>query len=816
MTELDSQLRGRLLQTFLLEAGEQLTLMTRALDALESEGLSSRHLEIIYRAAHSLKGGARIVNLPSLEYLCQSLESVLALVRRDELPLSSPLLELLRQSVENLESQLACADGPQPGRLTTRALALRQNLDQLAAHPPHSPSPDQPPAPTKPSGIEPQPAAEAPTAAPTLSTLTLSTPTPSTPTPCTPTPSTPTPSTLPTLNEARQVQNLDIQRESVAPAGSAPQNNSAEPLLAAHPDDHPEPLDQVLHSGREESVRLPVARLDDLLLQAEEMMALKLALRQQVVELKGCLDSLGQLRQQQRQLAPEATDPQQQLDRQLAALGKSLQRLKHRGEQETRQAGTLIEKLIEDAKSLLMFPFASLTEGLPAMLREIAHEQGKQLTVQLHGETLELDRRILQGLRDPLIHLLRNAIDHGIETPALREAQGKPPRGRILIQARCTEQGKAEILIQDDGRGIDRQALCHTAVQEGYLSADQVAGLGDDEILQLIFRSGLSTCREVSRLSGRGLGMAIVQEQIEKLGGQIHVESQPSQFTRFRLELPLALASFRGIQIRIGQRRFAVPTLSTQRVLRIDSSRLQTIEGRPTFTLNERTIAIVSLAGLLGIPADGPVADGPRSLMLLGHEQEPIAFAVDEVLGEDDLLVKQLGPQLIRVRHIAGVSVLGDGTLLPLLNTHDLLKSARGTQPVVPIAIDSEAPRTSTAHRVLVVDDSITSRTLLKNVLESYGYTVKTACDGLDALTLLQSEPFDLVSSDVEMPKMDGFELTAHLRADERFSRLPVVLVTSLESTEDRQRGVEVGADAYIVKSSFDQSNLLEIIRKFL
>ncbi len=796
MTELDSQLRGRLLQTFLLEAGEQLTLMTRALDALESEGLSSRHLEIIYRAAHSLKGGARIVNLPSLEYLCQSLESVLALVRRDELPLSSPLLELLRQSVENLESQLACADGPQPGRLTTRALALRQNLDQLAAHPPHARSPDQPPAATAAQGDDPQPAVEALSATPPLSA--------------------PTPSTPPTLNEPMPVQLPDAQGVSVPPAASAPRNHSAEPLLAAPLDHHAEPLDQVLHSGREESVRLPVARLDDLLLQAEEMMTLKLALRQQVVELKGCLDSLGQLRQQQRQFAPEAADPQQQLDRQLAELGKSLQRLKQRGEQEARQAGTLIEKLIEDAKSLLMFPFASLTEGLPAMLREIAHEQGKQLTVQLQGETLELDRRILQGLRDPLIHLLRNAIDHGIEAPALREAQGKPPRGRILIQARCTEQGKAEILIQDDGRGIDRQALCHTAVQEGYLNADQVAGLGDGEVLQLIFRSGLSTCREVSRLSGRGLGMAIVQEQLEKLGGQIHVESQPSQFTRFRLELPLALASFRGIQIRIGQRRFAVPTLSTQRVLRIDSSRIQTIEGRPTFTLNERTIAIIPLAGLLGIPADGAVVDTPRSLILLGHEQEPIAFAVDEVLGEDDLLVKQLGPQLIRVRHIAGVSVLGDGTLLPLLNTHDLLKSARGTQPVVPIAIDSEAPRTSTAHRVLVVDDSITSRTLLKNVLESYGYTVKTACDGLDALTLLQSEPFDLVSSDVEMPKMDGFELTAHLRADERFSRLPVVLVTSLESTEDRQRGVEVGADAYIVKSSFDQSNLLEIIRKFL
>lgn len=780
MTELDSQLRGRLLQTFLLEAGEQLTLMTRTLDSLENQGLDPHQLEVFYRAAHSLKGGARIVNLPSLEYLCQSLESVLALLRREAIPLEPSLLELLRQCVENLESQLSCGESPLPGRLTTRALALRQSLDAQCPAPPLSPAPE----PTHPgvtgqrllsANPEPQGAkVESKADAPTVR---LPEPEPA--------PDVPAPAPLPPSG-------------TVAPGAES------------------EPLHQMLTASREESVRLPVARLDDLLLQAEEMMAVKLALRQQVVELKGCLDTLGLLRQRQRQQPADDADSQQQLDRQLAELGKSLQRLKRRGEQEARQAGSLIEKLIEDAKSLLMFPFASLTEGLPAMLREIAQEQGKQLTVQLQGESLELDRRILQGLRDPLIHLLRNAIDHGIEPPSQREAQGKPARGRILIQARCTEQGKAEILIQDDGRGIDRQALREAAVRDGYLTAEQDALLRDEEILPLIFRSGLSTRREVSRLSGRGLGMAIVQEQIEKLGGQIRVSSQPAQGTRFYLELPLALASFRGIQLRIGQRRFAIPTLSTQRVLRLDSRQIQTIEGRPTFILNERTLAIVSLAGLLGIAADAPSAEAPQSLILLGNEQDPIAFAVDEVLGEDDLLVKQLGPQLIRLRHIAGVSVLGDGTLLPLLNTHDLLKSARGSPLQQPVVIASEPVRSNTAHRILVVDDSITSRTLLKNVLESYGYAVKTACDGQDALTLLQNEPFDLVSSDVEMPKMDGFELTAHLRADERFSRLPVVLVTSLESTEDRQRGIEVGADAYIVKSSFDQSNLLEIIRKFL
>lgn len=799
MTDLEHQLQARLLQTFLLEASEQLSLMTRTLDELELGGDTFQPLEVFYRAAHSLKGGARIVNLPSLEYLCQSLESVLALLRRQLLPLQPELLELLRQCVENLESQLQGAEGPQPGRLTTRALALRQSLDQVASH--SSSQPSSPARFSAPSTAT-APSAASPTPSPTVGAVTDE-------------PVTQTPRHALMASESPALADIE-EPQSAGPMLAHPARQpapAAKPTAAPATEDGLEPLNRVLYPGREESVRLPVARLDDLLLQAEEMTALKLALRQQVLELKICLDTLGQLRRRQQQ---SSLDEPQDLDRQLAELGKSLLRVKRHGEQEARQAGSLIEKLITDAKALLMFPFASLTEGLAAMLRDIAQEQGKQLTVQIQGENLELDRRILQGLRDPLIHLLRNAIDHGIEAPGEREANRKPARGRILIQARCTEQGKAEILIQDDGRGIDREALVKVAVRDGYLTPEQAAQLGHDEALQLIFRSGLSTRREVSHLSGRGLGMAIVQEQIEKLGGHIRLSSTATQGTRFILELPLALASFRGIRIRVGQRRFAVPTLSTQRVLRLERVHIHSIEGRPTFTLNERTVPIVSLAGLLGIAADAPGSGGVQNLLLLGQEQEPLAFAVDEVLGEDDLLVKQLGPQLIRVRHIAGVSVLGDGSLLPLLNTHDLLKSARGTASQLPELIECEVPRASTAHRILVVDDSITSRTLLKNVLESYGYAVKTACDGLDALTLLQNEEFDLVSSDVEMPEMDGFELTAHLRADERFSRLPVVLVTSLESVEDRQRGVDVGADAYIVKSSFDQSNLLEIIRKFL
>ena len=240
--------------------------------------------------------------------------------------------------------------------------------------------------------------------------------------------------------------------------------------------------------------------------------------------------------------------------------------------------------------------------------------------------------------------------------------------------------------------------------------------------------------------------------------------------------------------------------------------------NRETIVLDQRTIPVMSLAGILGIHADEADETGVRTLIVIASGGEQAVFEVDEVIGEDDLLVKGLGPLLVRVRNVSGATVLGNGTVAPILNSLDLLKSALGgrAHPTVAPRERADSPNVRTARRILVVDDSITSRTLLKNVLESYAYDVTTAIDGFDALAALQESPFDLVSSNVEMPRMDGFELTSRIRADERFSRLPVVLVTSMDSSEDRKKGINAGADAYIVKSSFDQGNLLDTIRRLI
>jgi two-component system, chemotaxis family, sensor kinase CheA len=769
MDSMDHELRIRLQETFLVEAGEHVSAINNSLDALEKNQSLAQQLEIIFRCAHSLKGGARIVNLPLIECLCQSLENLLSRIRQNGGAVSASLLNLLHDSIDIIDEILSGGSPEAPTlAIKSTVMLLCQKLDNVTID----------------AGTISAIREDAPPAFSMMPERTIE--------------QKPKP-------EKQEPQIIATQKpELLTPTHQA---ERTEALTAVH----------IKNTTAHDTVRIPASRLDNLLVQAEEMMALKLALRQHVIGLKLLQENINQLRREQNNKNELRKEGLQQLDRHLLSFGKQLQQLKRQGEDGFRQAGSMIENLILDAKSLLMFPFSFVTEGFQRSIRDIAREQNKEVTFQLNGETLELDRRILQELKDPLVHLLRNSIDHGIEQPNERIRSGKSPRATISLSACYTDNGKAEITLSDDGAGLNFQQIRQVALDKGFITQEQSTQLTEQALIPLIFRSGFSSRQEVSNLSGRGLGLAIVQEKVEKLGGTIDVISQIGRGTTFRLTLPLTLASFRGIQLRIGEHFFAVPTLNVARVLRLPLNLIHTVEGHETVRIDERIMPIVAMSGILGLQADPVDLEEYRILLLLGNEHEQIAFAVDEVIGEDDLLLKPLGPQLIRVRNVAGATLLGDGTILPILNTRDLLKSAQGgrAQPIKQhdIPIGKKEP---VRHKVLVVDDSITSRTLLKNVLESYGYEVKTACDGSDALTMIQSEQFDLISSDVEMPQMDGFELTAHLRADERFSRLPIVLVTSLESQEDRQRGVEVGADAYIVKSSFDQSNLLEVIRKFL
>jgi len=501
----------------------------------------------------------------------------------------------------------------------------------------------------------------------------------------------------------------------------------------------------------------------------------------------------------------------------LKTLEGRLMRLAKAAEGDHRALTGMVDNLLHDVKEMQLLPFASLLEVLPRLARELARDRGKQAELSARGGEFKIDRRILDELKDPLIHLLRNCVDHGIETPAERVRKGKTPHGTISIAISQQDGGKIELVIADDGAGIDATKVKAAAGKLGVVTTEEAEQLDEREALALVFRSGVSTSPIITDLSGRGLGLAIVQEKVERLGGAITLETRADAGTTFRIVLPLTLATFRGILVRAGAQLFVIPAVSVERVVRIAAKDVQTVENRETIVLGGQAVSLVGLSDALELPrkaVSGASADSVQAIVL-GTGPARIAFQVDQILGEQEVLVKALGPQLARVRNVAGASVLGTGEVVPVLNVPDLMKSAArltATSRAPAAAPSVEAQKRS----ILVVEDSITSRSLLKNILESAGYQVATAVDGIDAYTLLKTGSFDLIVSDVEMPRMDGFDLTAKVRADKQLSELPIVLVTALESREHRERGIEVGANAYIVKSSFDQSNLLGVVRQLI
>lgn len=741
--------------TFKVEAVEHLQTIAAGLLALENAPSASEqrgHVETVFRAAHSLKGAARAVNFVEVESICQSLENTFAAWKRQETIPSRQELDALHRLLDTVSEVL---DTSEQGR---DPLGNQAALGAVAPVKPVS----------QPARVEAAPAAAPPT--------------------------------------------LPLGAAEKAPVS--------------------------------DTVRISVAKLDAQLLETEEMLAVKLTTAQRAEDVRGLANELDAWSKEWAAVQPEIRALRQTFERPassqrnppvppglarlveftdwnrdyLRSLEGKIAALRQATERDHAVVGKLVDDLLEDSKKMLMLPVATLGAIFPKLVRDLCRDQGKEADLVMRGEEFEIDKRILEEMKDPFIHLLRNCVDHGIEKPDQRVKLGKPPRATITFVVSPVNGNKVELLVSDDGSGIETDKVKDAAVQRGLISPEQARGMTESEALALIFQADVSTSPIITQLSGRGLGLAIVREKTEKLGGRVSVESQRNAGTAIRITLPIAVATFRGILVEVAKRRFIVPTAQVERVVRFKASDVQTVEGRETLSLNGRAISLVRMAQMLELPpperAGDPVAAIPA--VILGADDQRVAFAVDAVLDEQEVLVKRFGKPLSRVRNIAGATVLGSGQVAPVLNVADLLKSARkGGGATVPGAADAK-PVEAEAATILVVEDSITSRMLLKGILESAGYQVKTAVDGLEAFTILRTQKFDLVVSDVEMPRLNGFDLTARIRADKKLAEVPVVLVTALESREDRERGVDVGANAYLVKSNFDQSNLLEAVRRLV
>ncbi len=592
-----------------------------------------------------------------------------------------------------------------------------------------------------------------------------------------------------------------------------------------------------------ETVRIATTKLDALLVQTEELLSAKQAARRHLsglIEIQGTLavweKEWAKVRPGVRTLEKSflvdgkggRTREKSQAMRLLEFLDwssqfvKSLQRdvvrIGMTVSHDKRALGAMVDNLLEDTKRALMLPFSTLLEVFPKLVRDLSRDRNKEVDLIIQGDEIEIDRRILEEMKDPLMHLVRNCIDHGIEEAGERKRLGKAPRGALTIAVSQEDSGRAELLISDDGAGIDPGKVRNAAARLGLVSQAEAAQANEQETISLIFQSGVSTSPMITDISGRGLGLVIVREKVEKLGGIISVSTHAGEGTTFRIVLPLNLSAFQGILVQVDERRFLVPARHVEKVLRVAREEIKTVENRETLNLGGQVVSAVRLGDVLELPRNAAGGDPGHTAhaFVLASARSRIAFLVDEILDEQEVLVKRLGSQLSRVRNIAGATVLGTGEVVPILNVADLLRSAVKISGA-PARVDFSAQQVRPAQQsILIVEDSITSRTMLKNIMETAGYRVKTAIDGVDALTLLKTEDFDLVVSDVDMPRMNGFDLTAKIRTDKKLADLPVVLVTALQSREDRERGIDVGANAYIVKTSFDQSNLLETVRRLI
>jgi two-component system chemotaxis sensor kinase CheA len=762
MDKRESDFLGKLRATFRIEAEEHLQAISSGLLELEKAIPDERRQELvenIFREAHSLKGAARSVNLMAVVTLCQALESVFSAFKRRAVSVLPAHLDLLHETVESLSQLVKSAEGePQPSD-EGRAAQLLEGLQEIRQGSPRA------------AGRE---KSAGPAAAP------------------------------------RQ-----------APEGPTPPSSEK--------------------GGAADTVRIRIARLDSLFLQAQEALAAGLNARRQVVVWRDILAEVVAGRRRLRELNPDlqalrrnleapATSPRdarralpgQRVLEYLSGQGDFLKSLESRLRSAARmveldqdELDSTLKTLLEEAKQTLMLPCSGLLGIFPPLARSLAREQGKDVRLAIQGEDIEIDKRILEELKDPLTHIVRNCIDHGIEKPELRQRTRKPAVGTVTILL-AQRNGKIELTVSDDGAGIDIEKVRAAAVKHGLFTPEEAAQLDGHRALDLVFESGISTSPMITDLSGRGLGLAIVREKVERLGGIVTVESRPEVGTTLRLVLPVTLATFRGVLLRVTDQHFVIPTAQVERVLRMERKEIKTVENQETIPLDGQAVSLVRLGEVLELAPRTRLETGGEqvTMMVLRSGEKRIAVAVEEVLSEQEVLVKSLGKQLARVRNIAGATVLGAGRVVPILNVPDLMKSAiKVRAAAVPAVVAAEIPA---RRAVLVAEDSITARTLLKNILESAGYDVKTAVDGTEALTMLKSERFDLLVSDIDMPRMNGFELTAKVRADKKFPELPVVLVTALESREDRERGIEAGANAYIVKSNFDQSDLLSVINRLI
>ncbi|WP_406821093.1 hybrid sensor histidine kinase/response regulator [Pseudomonas sp. KnCO4] len=750
-----------LLELFSLEAEAQTQILSAGLMALERNPTQADQLEACMRAAHSLKGAARIVGVDAGVSVAHVMEDCLVAAQEGRLQLSAEHIDALLQGTDLLMRIATPGDtGAQailPVFLAQMACLLDPGGAAMPAVAPAAPALPQAPVPAQQSEPLPRPAAP--------------------------------------LEPDHEAEPEPLARRKAGKRAG----EGAERVLRVTADRLNSLLDlsskSLVETQRLKPYLATLQRLKRM--HGQGMQALD-GLRMQLEDSGQSSEVLEALAQTQRLLA----ETQQILQQQAADLDEF-------GWQASQRA----QLLYDTALACRMRPFADVLAGQSRMVRDLGRSLGKPVRLLVEGEKTQVDRDVLEKLEAPLTHLLRNAVDHGIELPERRQLAGKPEEGVIRLRA-SHQAGMLSLELIDDGAGIDLERLRSSIVERALSPADTVARMSEAELLTFLFLPGFSLRDTVTEVSGRGVGLDAVQHMIRELRGSIELTQTAGQGCRFHLQVPLTLSVVRSLVVEVGGEAYAFPLAHIERTLDVAANEIVQIEGRQHFWHEGRHIGLVAASQLLNRPA-GQAEESRLRVVVIREREQLYGVAVERLVGERVLVVMPLDPRLGKVQDISSGALLDDGSVVLIIDVEDLLRSLDkllSTGSLERIARGSGSARGVVRKRILVVDDSLTVRELQRKLLGNRGYDVAVAVDGMDGWNALRAEDFDLLITDIDMPRMDGIELVTLVRRDQRLQSLPVMVVSYKDREEDRRRGLDAGADYYLAKASFHDDALLDAV----
>ena len=719
---------------------------------LEKMPAGEKPFDVLTQAARSIKGAARIIQMQPVAQLGQVLEDLFTAARAGHDPCTDEFGDLLAEALAFLAQVIQVTEEDQPQWLTEHTAALNALCERFAELGQRSSAPA--PAPPEPP----------------------------------PTPATSPVPAPPTVSEPAKAVTL--------PVPSAQKGN-----------------DEAVVRVTAQSLNRLMGLAGESLVQArwlEPFATALFKLKQQQGHLVSLFDNLKQTLGNGRQ--------PQQIETLLADAGRQsalcrdvlVERLRE-FQEHAAQAEDLNTRLYREVIASRMRPFADGTAGFPRLVRDMGRNLNKPVRLQIEGQSTEVDRDILEKLEAPLTHLLRNAVDHGIEPVEQREAAGKAETGVVRLEAHH-RAGSLVITVADDGRGINLDKLRTKVVERHLTTADMVRTMSEAELLEFLFLPGFSTASSVTEYSGRGVGLDVVQSTVRAVGGSVRITTQIGKGTTFHLQLPITLSVLRAVLVDIAGEAYAFPLNRIDRLLRISLDEVRSLEQRQFVTVDGQNVGLVVAAQLLELPV-APPADDELAVVLLSDQTGQYGLIVERFRGEQDLVVRPIDTRLGKIPNISAAAILDDGSPVLIADIDDLIRSMDRFIQENNLRRCGRSPQSSGPRkRVLVVDDSITVREVERQLLRNHGYDVTVAVDGQEGWNTMRSEPFDLVISDVDMPRMNGLELVRAMRADQTLKHLPVIIVSYKEREEDRLRGLEVGANSYLTKSSFHDNKFLEAV----